>query len=340
MSTQIKSNSYTKLQSIILDLEKKYFDFIDSIISSTDFIKDLKNIENNIQFNYFYLSNTWNLKNKLKIPAERLLRYHIIKNNIVCGFYPSPISCDLAVEVNDAILNIDVKTIDVIGNSGDITTIQFEHNQTSFKNKKVLGCGNFEGFEIKSNLPTIDPITKKPLLTYLVKIIYSDNGKSFSIFKNTNYPLMTLTCLPNGELSSLFNNDLFSNAKNYNYFKKTDGAYYIPKKISSKHSYDILTSDKDKYEIIINNCCIPNTWNKIKIVDKLGFYDNDKKTLWVPVLRGSKTSNKIYELNAVKSPHTCRFDYKNLIDRYTSDNLSWNGIKSYKLSIENKGICK
>ena len=205
MGTQLKNNSYTELQSVILDLEKKYFDFLDLLITSPQFIKDLENIENSIQSNYTYLANTWNLKNKLKIPAERLLRYHIIKNDIVCGFYPSPISCDLAVEVDDAIINIDIKTIDVIGNAGDITTIQFEHNQTSFRNKKVLGCGNFEGFEIKSNLPTIDPITKKPLLTYLLKIVYSDDEQSFNIFKNTGYPLMTLTCLPNGELSSLFN---------------------------------------------------------------------------------------------------------------------------------------
>lgn len=340
MCAQLKSNSYTKLQSVILDLEKKYFDFIDLLITSPKFIKDLENIENNIQSNYSYLANTWNLKNKLKIPAERLLRYHIIKNDIVRGFYPSPISCDLAVEVDDAIINIDIKTIDVIGNSGDITTIQFEHNQTSFKNKKVLENGKFEGFEIKSNLPTIDPITKKPLLTYLVKIIYSDNGQSFSIFKNTGYPLMTLTCLPNGELSSLFNNNLFYNIKNYNYFKTTDGPYYTPKKICSKTSYDTLTSDKEKYEIMINNCCIPKTWYKVKIVDKLGFYDDYEKTLWVPVLRGSKHSNKIYELNAVKSPHTCRFDHTRLIERYTSNNSYWNGIKSYELTIEHKGICK
>lgn len=339
MSSQLKTNSYTELQSIILDLEKKYFDFIDSIISSSKFISDLKNIEFSIQSNYSYLSNTWNLKNKLKIPAERLLRYHIIKNDIVCGFYPSPISCDLAVEVKDAILNIDIKTIDVIGNSGDITTIQFEHNQTSFKNKKVLGSGNFEGFEIKSNLPTIDPITRKPLLTYLVKIIYSDNGRAFNIFENNEYPFMTITCLPNGELSSLFDNNLFSNAKNYNYFKKNDGDYYTPKKIALKSLYDNLSSDKDKYELMINNCCIPNTWDKIKVVDKLGFYDNNTKTLWVPVLRGSKPHEKIYELNAVKSPHTCRFDYNQLIERYTSDNISWSGIKTYELKIKNKGIC-
>lgn len=340
MGAQLKNASYTKLQSTILDLEKKYFDFIDSLITSSKFIKDLENIETSIKSNYSYLANTWNLKNKLKIPAERLLRYHIIKNDIVCGFYPSPISCDLAVEVADAILNIDIKTIDTIGNAGDITTIQFEHNQTSFKNKKVLGDGNFEGFEIKSNLPTIDPITKKPLLTYLVKIVYSDNGQSFDIFKNTGYPLMTLTCLPNGELSSLFNNNLFSNAKNYNYFKKTDGEYYTPKKICQKSSYDILNSNEDKYKIMIKNCNIPNTWDKVKIVDKLGFYDNDTKTLWVPVLRGSKPSDKTYELNAVKSPHTCRFDHTKLIKRYTSTNVCWNGIKSYELNIKAKGICK
>ena len=333
MSVQLKTNTYTKLQSNILDLEKKYFDFIESIISSQIFLNDLKNIENNIQHNYSYLKTTWNLKNKLKIPAERLLRYHIFKNEIVCGFYPSPISCDLAVEVEDAILNIDVKTIDTIGNSGDIQTIQFEHNQTSFKNKKVLGCGNFEGFEIKSNLPTIDPVTNKPLLTYLLKVMYSDNGQAFDIFTPKDFPVMTLTCLPNGELSSLFNNNLFSNAKTYTYFKKVDGAYYTPKKICSKDTYDSLSNDSDKYDIIINNCSIPNNWEKVKIGNtdgsyKLGFYDNESKTLWITV---SKIANKTFELHAVKSPNTCRFDHSMLLKRYTSNNEQWYGIQQYHL---------
>lgn len=332
MSTQ-KFNGWTIEQGKILDLEKKYFEYIENIITSQSFIKDLKKIENRIKNQYQYLEAIWDLKNKLKIPAERLLRYYIYKQPNVIGFYPSPVSCDVAVETNDVILNIDVKTIDIVGNSGDITTIQLEHNQCSFKHKNVLSNGDFKGFEIKTNLPSIDKYTKKPILTYLLKIVYSDNDKEFDIFYPNNkrkiFPIITLTCLPNGCISNLFDNDLFSNFKNYDYYKSTDGSLYKPKFICSKDYYDNISIENEKYLYIKHQCNIPNDWSRVKILNKCGYYDKVNNNLWITVSRGTKKNGWDYYLEAVKSPHTCRFDYTMLKTRYDSKGNKWNGIKSY-----------
>lgn len=338
MSSQKSKINYSEKQGILLDLEKKYFNFIKTILDSPEFLNDLKKVETNIQNNYDFLSNVWNLKNKLKIPAERLLRYYIYKNEQIVGFFPSPVSGDLAVEVTDAIINLDIKTIDIVGNAGDIETIQFEHNQTSFLNKNVLSSDIFTGFKVQANLPTIDSFTKKPILTYLVKIIYSDNKTSFNIFNQKDYPLITLTCLPNGELSDLFDNDLFSNVKDYNYYKKSDGNYYNPKYISSKDEYDSLTSYNDKVQLIKSNCQIDDTWKKTQILNKVAFYDASMDKLWVTVLRRPKNSKPYYELNSIASPGTCRFNHIDLVDRYDSKNNPWKGIYKKYNSISPKEI--
>ena len=63
----------------VLDLEEKYFSILWNLFTSNDFINDLKVIEKEIQNQYSFLDKTWNLKNKLKIPAERLARQYIYK---------------------------------------------------------------------------------------------------------------------------------------------------------------------------------------------------------------------------------------------------------------------
>ena len=329
MGSQEKRDTYTQIEINILDLEKKYFEVISSIMTSKEFLFDLSKIEEYIKFNYKFLNEFWDLKNKIKIPAERLLRHHFNNSNIVSGFYPSPISCDIAIETEDCILNMDVKTIDIIGNAGDIYTIQFEHNQCSFRHEKVLANGTFPGFSIHANLPSLDPFSKKPILTYLIKIIYSDTGQDFELLNPTDYPLMSLTCLPNGEISSLFNNNIFSNFKTYNYHKASEDEYYTPKRISSKSEYDSKPNRTQKYDFIQTKCSIPSIWERVTIVGKNGYYDKDKEALWVTVQKG--TAAKTYELQAVSSPQTCRFNQSLLETRYDSKGVKWKGIQQYSL---------
>ena len=79
------------------------------------------------------------MKNKLKVPAERLVRHHIYTNlsNLITGIYPSPISSDLGIMTSDCVLCVDVKTVDTVGNRVDIGSTQVEPNQISFQNMRI-----------------------------------------------------------------------------------------------------------------------------------------------------------------------------------------------------------
>ena len=127
----IKCNDYEKN---ILNLEKKYFEIIYNIISHEDFFKDLALIEKEISDNYSKFDGLWNLKNKIKIPAERVVRHHLYVKMVerIKGIFPSPLSSDFGIRTDDAVVCIDIKTIDTNGNSGDLRETAVEKNQTSF----------------------------------------------------------------------------------------------------------------------------------------------------------------------------------------------------------------
>ena len=243
MSKQNTKYTRTQPQNKILDLENKYLEILDNLFTSERFISDLKKIEEDTQEYYDLLDEVWGKKNKIKEASERLVRHHLYTNfKGTDKFYPFPISCDIAIETEDAILNVDVKTIDKIGNGGELTTTQFEHNQTSFINKPVLSAHPFPGFKVKSNLQSIDPRTQKPVITFLVKIGYSDDGHgTFRLINEERKPSLVLTCLPNGALSNLFDNDLFSSFKDYIYYDAHDGEYYKPRYITSKDEFITLS---------------------------------------------------------------------------------------------------
>ncbi|MDD3340995.1 MAG: hypothetical protein PHN72_02180 [Bacilli bacterium] len=329
MSKQNINYSRQKNQNNILDLEEKYMHIIENIVTSRTFLEDLKNIESETQEYYEILQEVWGKKNKIKDASERLLRHHMYTNfNGVENFYPSPISCDIALELKDIILNLDVKTIDKVGNKGELDSTQFEHNQTSFLNDPVDGSGSFPGFKVKSNLQAIDSRTGKPLLTYLVKIGYSDDGHgNFKLINDSKYPSIVVTCLPNGILSNLFDNNLFLNFKDYIYYAAHDGPYYKPKYITSNDEFSNLNQN-NKFSRIEQNTDIPDHWERIIGKNKIGYYDNEKKQLWYTVQR-KKDNHKDIFLEAVKYGNTARFNDVWLEERYNSKNKYWCGERKY-----------
>lgn len=326
MAIQNISYTRTNVQNNILELEKKYMDKIEEIFLSEEFINDLKRIEDQTREYYEILQEVWGKKNKIKEVSERLMRYYFYNKFETKSFYPSPISCDVAVELDDVILNVDIKTIDKVGNSGEIFTTQFEHNQTSFINDNVDVSLPFPGFKINSNIRAVDPRTNKPVLTYLLKICYADDGNgTFNLCNNDDYPTIILTCLPNGTLSNLFDNNLFANFKNYIYYSKIHG--YKPKKITEKSEYSNLT-ESDKYKIIENKTDIPSSWKRISGRSKIGYYDEEDKTVWFTVERKNGNHYDIY-LEAVKGGDTGRYNDSWLEERYDSQNERWQGQKKY-----------
>ena len=216
----------------IRDLEKKYMDLIWKWVSSKEFEKDLKEIENYIKEHHSDLEIRYQIKNKIQLAAERLISFYIHKNMKVLDIYSSPISSDFAFYTNDCLINIDAKTIDLDGNENDDKYIQFGPHQISFLNKplfaKKIKNENFAGITLLPGLEEIDSYSNLPCLTFFIGITYKDNRQDFNISH------LKLSNLPNGIVAKEdFDSDLIYNFKTYRYLKKNAasrfGEEYLPK---------------------------------------------------------------------------------------------------------------
>ena len=308
----------SEIENKILDLEKKYFDIIKNIITSAEFKNDLILIEKEISDNYTKFDELWNLKNKLKVPAERVVRHHLyIKmNNLIKGIFPSPLSSDFGVRTEDAVVCIDIKTIDTQGNSGDLKETCVEKNQNSFDNK------NYPYIHIPANLNAFDDYSRLPVLTYIIKIIYTDTGYSFKLSR-TEYPSLVLVCIPNGKISRLFDYNIVANCKTYDYYTvRNDGENFEP----------IYLSDAEVInEQIINEKCQVRGLVRLSEFKKPTFYDSKTKTLWWK----TSVSNKI-AIAPVKSGASVRFSNEILKERYDSDNNKWEGYIEWNIPEQKK----
>lgn len=319
MAKQDANHNRSNMQNRILDLEKKYFSVIEKVIKSQSFIDDLLLIEKEIRENYPKFKETWNLKNKLKVPAERVIRHHIYLalSDEIQGIYPSPISSDLGIRLEDCVLCIDSKTIDTDNNAGDIRATEVEPNQISFDNS------NHKYVKSVSNLESIDHYSRLPVLTYIIKIIYTDDHYSFKLARGNN-PSMVLACIPNGELSSLFNKDIIQNFKTYDYYSDRDNGalavHEIPAQYSTKES-------KDDYTELY---CSKRGFAKIEIPldrgTKTAYYDPQNKCIW-----WQTTTSKKPTISAVKSGSSTRVSNEILSERFDSKDNMWNGYKEFTL---------
>ena len=320
----------------ILDLEKKYMNLLYSIFSSYDFEYEVKKIETYVSKNYEQINNLYDKKNKVDIAIERLIRYFIytkLKN--IQRPYASPISCDMAIEMDDCILNIDSKTIDSVGNLSDSNYFHFESNQSSFEHdnfgviKDVSNRIIYTGIPVRSNLPSVDPFVKKPLLTFFLKVIYSDNGKSFSLYNGANN--ISLTCLPNGILSSLFNKNIVFNFKTFTYNADTyligPKNYLDSKGINFYNSY----SDPQKFldELKLIGFEIPFPYQNIGLIKGRPVIISNGLA-FVPVKRGTGSNTK-YFLESILHGHTARILYPTLTDRLDSKGIKWYGHLDWKI---------
>lgn len=307
MSSQHQDIEITELQKSILDLEEKYFKLIETIFKTQEFILDLQEIEKNIKKNYAGLSMYWQVKNKIKIPLERLLRYHIYKYMNATGTYYSPLSSDIAFYTSDALINIDAKTTDLNGNGGDDISIIFDRNQITFKNKIRNVAPPFLGVNYVPNMPPIDLARGLPILTFFLRITYTDDFKDFDI--NT----ITLDCVPNGELSELFEYDLIKNFKTYE---------YITTQFAKKLEQPNLKPVKEKR---LN-------WKELKVGGGTYFYDDkvsnpffkSEKVIWGKI-------GGYYK--AMYSGGSARISPKDTVDRYNGSNEPWTGHTRWNVDV-------
>ena len=309
MAKQDITISTTPAQKIILDLEKEYFAKLKSIISSTDFQNDLRSIENEIKLNYTRLASIWNLKNKIKVAAERLIRHHVYKNLIsdIRGIYESPISSDLGIVFDDCVLCVDCKTLDTIGNATDISYTSVEPNQTSFDNS------NHPYIKTVSNLETRARISRLPVLTFIINVIYRDDNVQFDISRTSNIgkkPSLVLVCIPNGELSNLFDKNLIKNFKTYKYYSASDGPQYAPVPISSKAAAETYCTGKGYLKVTI-----PQARGSKDI-----FLDAAHHCYWTYT-----SEKKTKMVGAILHGNSMRLNNSDLKDRFDSSNNPWLG---------------
>ena len=128
----------------------------------------------------------------------------------------SPIGSDMFFETYNAYVHIDIKTV-TVRNIGDIqNNIFVGNNQNSYRG--VVETYSYSE-EYKGNLPTFyskSDGSKKVCLTYFIAILYNE--------QNLNIQSIIITCMPNGELSEVYEPDTLNAGKNrgkvrYNYAK-------------------------------------------------------------------------------------------------------------------------
>jgi hypothetical protein len=302
-STEIQRDAY---QNKVLDLEKKYFAIILGVLQSKEFNDDLLLIEKDISQRYREYEGVWNLKNKFKIPAERIVRHYIYTklNNMICGVYPSPVSSDIGVKTADAIICIDIKTIDTNGNSGDIESTSVEQNQISFDNAE------YRVVETRANLKPIDHYSSLPVLTFIVKLIYTDDTTSFFLARGC-FPSIVLCCIPNGKLSNLFGKNIVENFKTYNYYTEKDNALFKP----------IPLTETEKNDHALIETKMTNLgYKKYLAGTKPIYFDPRTRTSWWRVISKNKAT-----VEAVKSGNTMRIDNETLRERFDGNNQPWTG---------------
>lgn len=315
MAFQNISITRTENENNILKLEKKYFTIIKNIILSSDFITDLKLIEKEISDNYTKFDLLWNLKNKIKVPAERVVRHHLYTKmqNLITGIFPSPLSSDFGIKTNDAIVCVDIKTIDTKGNPGDLRSTCVEKNQNTFDNQ------NYPHIKVPANMNPIEDYSRLPVLTYIVKIVYHDNGIQFAL-NRVKYPTLVLTCIPNGKLSRLFDFNIVDNIKAYDYYKISDGNQFAPIFLTPSEANNIATIDAKCHQRGLVKFHMDN-------LDKDAYFDPVNSITWW------KTSFSNRPVIApLKSAGSTRYNNLYLEKRYDEKNNPWVGYLEFTIT--------
>lgn len=305
----------------VIDLEQKYFHLLDSIfIKSTNFINVCKDMEKQISSNYKqYALNP--VKNKIKDSFERTISYyiqdHFFKNKLFLKPFASPNTSDYCWETNDCILNVDAKTVDKAGNEGDSDDISVLPNQLTLKcmRKYAISQGKYKFHGIYYNGLQPAYTNDKPHLTFIIKLIYNDDKKSFCISE------LILMCVlsqaayqEDNNTVGLINNDFVNNFKTYQYIKSDITAYgnaYQPlKKKQVNNNNNLLKFKLHRSQAYFDTCLMHPVFKNEIAVRK--FMDSGENCC--VVLMGGAARLK-----------------KEILSRYDSNGMPWRAHSSIKL---------
>ena len=159
------------------------------------------------------------------VGAERIV-YSMLNGKGIGQPNSSPVGSDLFFEVNDAFINIDLKTVgttlnkrkklDPLGawadNIGDYkSTIFVGTNQNSYTGEMLVYEGKKNEYtrDYYASLPTFynkGKTNEKICLTYFITILYDKDTLDILV--------MCIVCMPNGELESHYKERVLSAGKN------------------------------------------------------------------------------------------------------------------------------
>jgi len=297
----------------VTDLEKKYMNMLSEMtIESDNFVKLCKNAEITIKKNYQYYKKYLAQKNKVAHGFENLISYtlqnYFYKNEINFLPYFSAITSDLAFVMEDCIINIDAKTVDLDGNEGDADDISVLKNQITWKHKPLYNYDyehdgqiiKFAGMRYDGNQKPFE--NKLPCLTFILKLIYKDDFNSFNLHN------AVLTCVPS--YASLKEDGLID--------EETDLATI--RLIQGFKTYDHITSGDT------------NFGNKYKPI-------TDPSDKWIGPfkLKGSGLRKKFYIIKDLKDPSDkINFATRSKMDQGWCINLGGNSARLLNDPIKNR----
>ena len=156
----------------------------------------------------FYSSNI----SDFATGAERIV-YSLLNGKGIGQPNSAPVGSDLFFEVEDAYIHIDLKTVGASlrgkTNIGDYTKCIFVgRNQNSYKGEMIVGRGRAVRQYIPQ-LPTFynkNRSHKKICLSYFVTILYDKDSLDTLV--------MSIVCMPNGELEPIYGTDVLQAGKN------------------------------------------------------------------------------------------------------------------------------
>lgn len=332
---------YSENQKKLLELEKKYMYSLSNCFKSEKFSKLTNELAHNIQ-NMIKESVEfdWNKANPIDVTFERLIHYTIYTHfkKTIKKPYPSSISSDISVVLDDAVLNIDSKTVSLVSNKVDFNQLQIGKHQFNFNNKKV------KNWKYRTQLA--DYFENKPIINFILRLGYTQDKKGdpkgFRLLKTGDgQNNMSLTCIPHRDLGELFDNDIIKNFKNFPELSENAKTkleverYYLGSKKEDYKNKEIGPQSKNKN--IVNNILkekVPEeVFKNLELLktfnDEWLAFDTTNNVRYKVKLEG-KPKDKLSFVPC--EPDTARIDWETLTDRYDMDKQKWSGHTEWNLS--------
>lgn len=311
----------------IIELEQKYLNKIIKVFheDNDEFLTNLLEVEEYINADYEALSKFWGIENKLKLAAERLLRFHLYRKLEVENIYPSPLSPDVAVVLEDVVLCVDAKTINMYGNLNDEKYVQIQKNQITFKNISASEKKDWPGLPFPPQLKAYFEDKngkKKPCLTYTINFCYEDDRSTFKLSH------ISFCSIPHAEIVNTqeFNNDLLQGFKSWDYLE-LDNVF--------GDEYNPIDKSDPKFNKLIEEGVLSPVYNSSNKIDAYIDYSVNHPILsddWC--LRKDTIAKKkgywriaLYGGNA-RIPKS-KLKIRNLND--SNDGKKWIGVREFKI---------